>query len=293
MRELADVGGDGLRLRGQQRLYLLPQRGYLGFTAPAYPRRQRPAPERHDHQRNRHCHEVRHFARRREARIPAPPRARASGLERKNRVMHTLTRIPCRTKAFAEGEKMEPLRERPLLVSWGAYQFSFKPNWNCRGSSEAVGWPAVQVLPGPPVISHSGFTSATLKRLNRLNMSVMNSRLTLSVKWNLREMRRSHWKKLGRTNVFRPRLPVQPTGGETGGTGLSQTVGRMNETPGMNGEVAPPEGATDGRAVFAPKSNRRSLPVRTVKGRPEDTSTIGATVKSARNLCQKPSAVCL
>ena len=95
---------------------------------------------------------------------------------------------------------------------------------------------------------------------------------------------------------------MQPTGGETncaggigtgaGGicTGASHTVGAVNETPEINGEVTPPEGTTDGRPVFAPRSSRKSVPVSTVKGRPEETSMIGATVKSARNLFQRPLA---
>src|SRR5262249_751060 len=59
-----------------------------------------------------------------------------------------------------------------------AYQLIFNANWNCRGSSDAVGSPARQEASG----LQSGLTSAILFRLKRLNISVMNSRFTLSVK---------------------------------------------------------------------------------------------------------------
>src|SRR5437899_10625336 len=100
-------------------------------------------------------------------------------------------------------------------------------------------------------------------------------------------MRRSHWKKLGRTNLLRPRLPVQPTGGETncaggigtGGGGIctsaSHTVGAVNEKPEISGEVTPPGGKTDGRPVFASRSSRKSVQESTANGRSEVNSMIG------------------
>src|SRR5215471_2123846 len=50
----------------------------------------------------------------------------------------------------------------------------------------------------------------------------------------------------------------------------------------MYGELtAPPR---EGRPPLAEKSSRKSVPVTTVKGFPEDTSTIGARVKSLNSL---------
>src|SRR5581483_3442453 len=60
-------------------------------------------------------------------------------------------------------------------------------------------------------------------------------------------------------------------------------------TPGMNGEVVVPPLPTDGRAWEAPRSRRVSSPVITLNGRPEETSTIGAKVKSPMKCFQAPS----
>src|SRR2546430_8276483 len=46
-----------------------------------------------------------------------------------------------------------------------SYQLTFRANWNVRGSSAAVGWPALH--PAGSVGLHRGLTSPTLKRLNR------------------------------------------------------------------------------------------------------------------------------
>src|SRR5260221_13041667 len=54
----------------------------------------------------------------------------------------------------------------------------------------------------------------------------------------------------------------------------------------MKGEDTPP-GPTDGRPPSPEKSNRKSVPVSTVNGQPEATSTIGATVKLAKNFLIK------
>src|SRR5215813_1308555 len=54
----------------------------------------------------------------------------------------------------------------------------------------------------------------------------------------------------------------------------------------MNGEVVPPVLTTDGRACEAPKSSRVSVPVITLKGRPDETSMSGANVKPLRKCRQ-------
>ena len=59
------------------------------------------------------------------------------------------------------------------------YQLIFSASWNCLGSSAAVGWPARQA--DGLVGSQSGFTSATLNRLNMLNPSAMNSTFHFSL----------------------------------------------------------------------------------------------------------------
>jgi hypothetical protein len=58
------------------------------------------------------------------------------------------------------------------------HQLIFDANWNVRGSSAAVGWPAWQAdgSAGP----QTGFMSPTLNRLKRLNASVMTSAFHLS-----------------------------------------------------------------------------------------------------------------
>src|SRR5436309_6195853 len=92
---------------------------------------------------------------------------------------------------------------------------------------------------------------------------------------------------------------MQPVGGEidtAGGIGTGaggncttalHTVGGRKVTPGTNGELTPPEGVTDGRSVFEPRLRLKSVPVMTVKGRPEEASTMGTTVHSAKNLRQE------
>jgi hypothetical protein len=57
---------------------------------------------------------------------------------------------------------------------------------------------------------------------------------------------------------------------------------------GRKGEDMLPEGETEGRSVVELKSRLKSLPVRTVKGRPDASSKIGATVKFATNLRAAP-----
>src|SRR5258708_6099121 len=130
-------------------------------------------------------------------------------------------------------------------------------------------------------------------RLKRLKASATTSILKRSPRGMRRERRISHWKKLGCVKRFRPRLPMQPAGGETRGTWnfvpslLRQTLAGPKVTPGMKGEeVAPP---TEGRACDAPKSRRVSVAVMTLKGRPEENSTIGDRVKSAMRCLKKPS----
>src|SRR5258708_32826563 len=59
----------------------------------------------------------------------------------------------------------------------------------------------------------------------------------------------------------------------------------------MKGEDTPP-GPTDGRPPSPEKAKRKSVPVSSVNGRPEATSTIGATVKLAKNFLIKLSPEC-
>src|SRR5262249_11667120 len=65
-----------------------------------------------------------------------------------------------------------------------------------------------------------------------------------------------------------------------------------NATPWRKGEVvapAVPAGAIDGRSFDALRSRRVSAPVITWKGRPEDTSIRGATVKLLKRALAKLS----
>src|SRR5258708_31988865 len=186
-----------------------------------------------------------------------------------------------------------PLRRTPLQDNnrFGDYQLTLRANWNWRASYEAVGWPAVQVEPARG--SQSWLTAAMLVRLKRLKASAMTSILKRSPRGMRRERRISHWKKLGDVKRLRPRFPLQPAGGETRGTWnvvpslLRQTLAGPKVTPGMKDEVVPPP--TEGRACDAPKSRRVSVPVMTLKGRPEENSTMGERVKSAARCLKKPS----
>src|SRR5260370_22114223 len=117
-----------------------------------------------------------------------------------------------------------------------------------------------------------------LVRLRRLKASAMTSTLKRSPRGMRRERRRSTWKKFGDVKASRPRFPMQPAGGETRGTVndvpllLRHTFAGPNGTPGMKGEGVAP--TTAGRACDAPKSRRVSLPVMTLKGRPEDNAAL-------------------
>src|SRR2546427_5563270 len=132
-----------------------------------------------------------------------------------------------------------------------------------------------------------------LVRLKRLKASAMTSILKRSPRGMRRERRMSHWKKLGDVKRLRPRFPLQPAGGETSGTWngvpslLRHTLAGPRVTPGMKGEVVPPP--TEGRACDAPKSSRVSVPVMTLKGRPEENSTMGDRLKSPKRYLKKPS----
>lgn len=170
-----------------------------------------------------------------------------------------------------------------------AYQLSFRANWNWRASKAAVGWPAAQLA--PDVGSQSWFTPAILVWLKRLKASAMRSRRKRSPKLMPLETRRSNWKNPGDVKASRPRVPKQPNGaaGETKGCLelVRQTVGRPKLAPGMNGEaVAPPR---SGRTPSELNNKRRSSPVMTLKGLPEETSTSGARVKSLKKLCANES----
>src|SRR5574337_1090378 len=91
--------------------------------------------------------------------------------------LHSEVSVPCGV------HKQKGPRRSGALWCLGKelYQLIFKANWNCRGSSDAVGCPAEHTPPGL-LKSHSGLTSALLFRFSRLNMSVMTSRLTFSVR---------------------------------------------------------------------------------------------------------------
>src|SRR5712691_5214818 len=132
-----------------------------------------------------------------------------------------------------------------------------------------------------------------LVRLRRLKASAITSILKRSPRGMRRERRISTWKKFGDVKRFRPRFPLQPAGGATRGTVnvvpslLRQTLAGPKVTPGMKGDdVAPP---TEGRACEAPKSRRVSVPVMTLKGRPEEYSMMGARVKLPMRCLKKPS----
>ena len=131
----------------------------------------------------------------------------------------------------------------------------------------------------------AGFTAATLVRLKRLKPSAIRSSFRRSPKGICLDRRRSTSKKPGPTKALRPRLPSQPKGGVKGGTEnvepllVRQILAGAKCTPGIKGEVVPPLETTDGRAWEAPRSKRVSVPVRTLNGRPEETSMIGASVK--------------
>src|SRR6267378_2017799 len=98
-------------------------------------------------------------------------------------------------------------------------------------------------------------------RLKRLKESAIRSSLKRSPNGMRLETRKSHWKKLGDVKAFRPRLPLQPAGGEIiGKPGIwgtangfpllsKHTSATPNVTPGVYLEVVPvPLARTDGRA---------------------------------------------
>src|ERR1700736_6990516 len=107
------------------------------------------------------------------------------------------------------------------------------------------------------------------------------------------DTRISHSKNPGLVKRLRPRLPPQPASGLMPGTLkvvkelVRHTFAGEKEKPGMNGEVVPPP--TEGRACEAPKSRRVSVPVMTLKGRPEETSPMGTMVMPPRKCRAKPS----
>src|ERR1700723_2863154 len=71
---------------------------------------------------------------------------------------------------------------------------------------------------------------------------------------------------------------------------VRQTLACTKLTPLMYGETVPAEPVTtEGRACEEPRSRRVSSPVMMLKGRPEESSTIGAIVKSPRKRLTKPS----
>jgi hypothetical protein len=72
---------------------------------------------------------------------------------------------------------------------------------------------------------------------------------------------------------------------------FKHTFAGTKTTPGMNAEVVPvvPLAATEGRACDAPRSSRVSSPVMTLNGRPEESSTIGESVKSPTKCLKIPS----
>src|SRR5438270_9863918 len=63
---------------------------------------------------------------------------------------------------------------------------------------------------------------------------------------------------------------------------------KVPDWKGAGSESLPLE-STDGRSVFEVRSLFVSCPVRMLKGRPEDISKMGATMKSAKKLRQPPS----
>src|SRR5260370_19474803 len=132
-----------------------------------------------------------------------------------------------------------------------------------------------------------------LVRLRRLKASAMTAILRRSPRGMRRERRMSNWKKLGEVKRLRPRFPMGLAGGASRGTVnvvpslLRHTLAGPKVTPGMKGDdVAPP---TEGRACDAPRSRRVSVPVITLKGRPEENSTMGEREKLAMRCLKKPS----
>src|SRR5882724_12054898 len=134
-----------------------------------------------------------------------------------------------------------------------------------------------------------------LVRLNRLKASAIRSSLRRSPSETRRPSRISQVKNPEVLKRLRPRLPVQPSGGVTPGTmvvkGLpplsTQTFAGPKVAPGMNGDWALPP--TDGRSWEALRSRRVSPATMMLKGRPEETSTMGERLKSPIRYLKKPS----
>src|SRR5712671_3738156 len=146
-------------------------------------------------------------------------------------------------------QRKGPGNNRGHRLRWTNYQVRRKPNWNCRGSKAAVGVPACV---------YCVFTSATLNRLMKLNMSTSPSSFTRSLNAIVRPILMSVKMVIGRMPALRPRLPARlPV--KTPSLGLASTKHGIWNAPvgealeGTLGKphalVAVPTGTALGRSV--------------------------------------------
>src|SRR5271165_4357596 len=151
---------------------------------------------------------------------------------------------------------------------------------------------------GPAEGSQSWLTAKMLVWLKRLNASAITCTWRRSPKLIALAMRISNWKKPGMEYLSRPRVPVQPAGGVIPGIEkgtlwlVRHWVASKKAAPGIYGSVvAPgvPMGTMLGRIEEAPRSRRVSSLVMMLKGRPEETSIRGATVKLLKKARVKDS----
>src|SRR5262249_10782090 len=171
-----------------------------------------------------------------------------------------------------------------LIFFDSIYQFSFRANWNCRGSYAAVGVPA---------FVYNGLTADTLNLLAMLNMSTMKSMFRRSPKFTRLATRRSLNTVHGCTPALRPRLPSS-----------CRRVGvvKVATNPLMQGSwkvplgecfdctAIPQNGSTVvfGRPVRADNCRLFPFPVMMLNGLPEATSITGANVQSLSSLLTNP-----
>src|SRR6266404_1290396 len=170
------------------------------------------------------------------------------------------------------------------FLGGSTYQLNLTPNWICRGSNEAVGRPAsVQIT----------FTSATFRRFQALKMSIIPSTFIRSPMLKRLATRRSLKMVCGRVPALRGRLPRNgadaiPSVGllSMKQAGCIHPVGEVTEGTAASPQLlTPAPGTSSGRSVLELRSKLLSEPVKTLNGRPELHSRIGATVHPLKIAC--------
>src|SRR5207247_2602616 len=148
-----------------------------------------------------------------------------------------------------------------------------------------------------PAAVNKGFTSATLKRLARLNISTIKSIPMRSPKLMRRATRRSLKTVQGLRPPLRGKLPSRasklgdPPAAKTAKHGSwKDPVGEnLDAMVGPQGVAGAPAGTTFGRPVLGENWKLSGLPVMMLNGRPEANSISGATVQLLNKRRAKPS----